>query len=111
MHAITLLCPSAEGLTKLQSAPAMQLMLEVRSAAEGCSKKGFTCVDVSSQVDCNARTLRAGFSFLQILYAQTFLSDEVEQVQPLSLLDAPEHILLLQVHRTDVTSLINSTTG
>ena len=53
-----------------------------------------TCVDVSAKVNSEAWALWASFSFAEVLNAQPLLSDEVEEVQPLPLLDASEHMLL-----------------
>ena len=61
-------------------------------------RKGFpgklTCVDVSAKVNSEAWALWASFSFAEVFNAQPLLSDEVEEVQPLTLLDASKHMLL-----------------
>ena len=53
-----------------------------------------TSVDVSTKVDRKARARWTSLSLPQVFDAQPFLSDEIEQVEPLALLDAPEHMFL-----------------
>ena len=53
-----------------------------------------TSINVCTKVDRKAWARGTSLSLPQILDAQPLLPDESEQIEPLALLDAPEHMFL-----------------